>query len=71
MYLVVSDGYWFGRRFVDFFWSVPRIRGLTEVLGPFAPPEGEEALVPFIESMRGRIVERLEERRDTRSHDVA
>jgi 1-acyl-sn-glycerol-3-phosphate acyltransferase len=71
VYLVVSDGYWFGRRFVDFFWSVPRIRGMTEVLGPFAPPEGEEALVPFIESMRGRIVERLEERRGTRSHGIA
>jgi len=71
VYLVVSDGYWFGRRFVDFFWSVPQIRGVTEVLGPFAPPEAEEDLLPFIEAMRGRIVERLEERRSTQPHDVA
>jgi 1-acyl-sn-glycerol-3-phosphate acyltransferase len=70
VYVVVSDGFWFGRRFVDFLWSVPQIRGETEVLGPFTPPEAEEDLPPFIEKMRGIIVGRLQERR-AEPHGVA
>ena len=33
---VVTDGFWKGRRFVDFLFNIDRIDGRTEVLGPFA-----------------------------------
>lgn len=66
VYVVVSDGFWFGRRFVDFFWSVPRIRGETEVLGPFEAPETEDELPPFVERMRDLMIERLRQRRAER-----
>ncbi len=70
VYVVVSDGFSFGRRLVDFLWSVPQIRGETEILGPFAPPEGEEDLLPFIHEMRGVIVDRLRELRARRHAGV-
>ena len=47
VYVVVTDGFWTCRRFVDFLWNMDRIDGRTEVLGPFDPPaDGEYAAVP-------------------------
>lgn len=63
VYLVVTDGYWKGRRLVDFLGNVPRLRGHTEVLGPFEPPADDGALPAFVADLRRRIVERLLERR--------
>lgn len=63
VYLLVTDGYWKGRRLVDFLGNVPRLRGCTEVLGPFEPPADGAALPAFVEGLRRRIVERLMERR--------
>lgn len=63
VYLVVTDGYWKGRRLVDFLASVPLLDGHTEVLGPFDPPADAAALAEFVEGLRRRIVERLAERR--------
>ena len=63
VYLLVTDGYWKGRRFVDFLGNVPRLRGYTEVLGPFDPPADAAGLPAFVEGLRRRIVERLMERR--------
>ncbi len=63
VYLLVTDGYWKGRRLVDFLGNVPRLRGYTEVLGPFEPPADAAALPAFVEGLRRRIVERLTERR--------
>jgi 1-acyl-sn-glycerol-3-phosphate acyltransferase len=59
VYLVVTDGFWKSRRFVDFVTSVPDIRGETEVLGPFAPPESDDELPAFLQDLRGRMVEHL------------
>jgi 1-acyl-sn-glycerol-3-phosphate acyltransferase len=63
VYLLVTDGYWQGRRLVDFLGNVPNLRGETELLGPFEPPPLDAELPGFVEEMRGRIVERLAERR--------
>jgi 1-acyl-sn-glycerol-3-phosphate acyltransferase len=59
VYAVVTDGFWFGRRFVDFALNVPRLRGRTEVLGPFAPPEDPARIPDFVDSVRETIVARL------------
>jgi 1-acyl-sn-glycerol-3-phosphate acyltransferase len=58
VYLVVTDGFWKGRRFVDFLFNSDRIDGRTEVLGPFPPPADRE-YGPFLEGLRGEMVERL------------
>ncbi len=63
VYVVVGDGFWTNRRFVDFVFNVHRIRGTTEVLGPFEAPEREEDVPAFLERMRELMVTRLNERR--------
>ena len=58
IYVLVTDGFWKGRRFVDFLFNIDRIDGVTEVLGPFPPPaDGEYGA--FLEGIRGAMVERL------------
>jgi len=59
VYLVVTDGFWKSRRFVDFVSSIPSIRGETEVLGPFEPPASDDELSAFIQGLRARLVEHL------------
>ncbi len=61
VHLVVTDGFWKGRRFVDFVFNVHRIRGRTELLGELVPPEQPEALPAFIDSLRQRLLDRLSE----------
>jgi 1-acyl-sn-glycerol-3-phosphate acyltransferase len=63
VYLVVTDGYWTARRFVDFVVGVGRIRGRTVVLGPFPPPAERDALPGFVEGLRDRMVEQLAQMR--------
>ena len=58
VYLVVTDGFWTARRFVDFLLNIDRIDGRTEVLGPFAPPADGD-FGPFLEGLRQQMVERL------------
>lgn len=67
VYLIVLDGLWEGRRFVDFLISVPRLRGQAEVLGPFQPPADEAGLPAFVEACRGRIVAHQREMRQRRA----
>ena len=69
VYLAVSDGLWINRRLVDVVFNVHRMLGVTEILGPFAPP-GDEASIPaFVDSLRDRMVEHLAHmrRRDARA----
>jgi len=68
VYVVVTDGFWFGRRFVDFLTNVHRLEGRTEVLGPFQAPNDVEALPEFVQEMGLRIAERLAQLRAAR-HD--
>jgi 1-acyl-sn-glycerol-3-phosphate acyltransferase len=63
VYLVVTDGYWKGRRFSDFLANIPTMRGTTDVLGPFDPPADAAELPAFVEGLRTRIVEHLTLRR--------
>jgi 1-acyl-sn-glycerol-3-phosphate acyltransferase len=58
VYLVVTDGFWRSRRFVDFLLNIDRIDGRTEVAGPFLPPADGEYR-PFLEGLRQEMVERL------------
>jgi 1-acyl-sn-glycerol-3-phosphate acyltransferase len=67
VYLVVTDGFWKSRRFVDFVLNVHRIRGYTEVLGEFQPPDDPEALPAFIDGLQRRIAERLSQLRHERN----
>jgi 1-acyl-sn-glycerol-3-phosphate acyltransferase len=58
IYVLVTDGFWKGRRFVDFLFNIDRIDGVTEVLGPFPPPaDGEYGT--FLEGIRREMIERL------------
>ena len=62
VYVLVTDGFWKGRRFVDFLFNIDRIDGRTEVLGPFTPPADGE-YKPFLEGIRREMVERLRQLR--------
>jgi len=65
VYLVVTDGFWAGRRLLDFIFNVHRLRGLSEVYGPFEPPADDADVPAFVQQMHGRVAERLAElRRD-------
>jgi 1-acyl-sn-glycerol-3-phosphate acyltransferase len=61
--LVVTDGYWGSRRLADFVATCGALRGRTEVVGTFTPPEREEDLPAFLEEMRGHMVAHLHEMR--------
>jgi len=62
VYVLVTDGFWKGRRFVDFLFNIDRIDGRTEVMGPFHPPaDGEYAA--FLQGLRDEMVERLRQLR--------
>jgi 1-acyl-sn-glycerol-3-phosphate acyltransferase len=69
VYLVVTDGFWWARRFVDFVFGVSKIQGETVVLGPFDPPADQDALPAFVDTLRSTMVERLTQMR--RSHAAA
>ena len=63
VYLAVTDGLWVNRRLVDFVFNVYKMRGETEILGPFAPPEDPAAIPPFIDWLRGTMVAHLAQMR--------
>lgn len=63
VYLVVTDGFWSCRRFVDFVFDMHKIDGWTEVLGPFEPGPGQD-LGEFLEEMRERMAAHLAEMRE-------
>jgi 1-acyl-sn-glycerol-3-phosphate acyltransferase len=66
VYAVATDGFWFGRRLVDFALNVHRIHGETEIIGSFEPPSSEAEIPRFIEGVRHAIAERVEEMRRRR-----
>jgi 1-acyl-sn-glycerol-3-phosphate acyltransferase len=70
VYAVATDGFWFGRRFVDFVLNVHRIHGETEIIGSFDPPSSEEEIPAFVEGVRDAIAQRLEEMRRRRHAGV-
>lgn len=64
VYLVLNDGFWTCRRLVDFLFNVHKIRGVTEILGPFNPPEAAEDLPAFVERLRQQMIDHLTEMRE-------
>lgn len=64
VYLVVTDGLWTNRRLIDAALNVHRMNGVTEVLGPFTPPEDAAAVPAFVDGLRDAIVEHLARMRD-------
>lgn len=69
VYVVVTDGFWSARRLVDFVLGVGKIRGETEVLGRFEPPEDRDELPAFVDGLRDTMVAHLARMRDRRSDD--
>src|SRR4029453_10590325 len=63
VWVVVSDGFWSGRRLIDFIFNVDRVQGETEVVGCFTPPADGDEIPAFVARMREVIVERLREMR--------
>jgi 1-acyl-sn-glycerol-3-phosphate acyltransferase len=63
VYLAVTDGLWVNRRLVDFVFNVHKMNGVTEILGPFAPPEDADAIPAFIDSLRDTMVGHLAQMR--------
>jgi len=66
VYLVVGDGFWTCCRLLDFLFNVHKIRGETEVLGPFQPPEATEELAAFVEHLRQVMIDHLKVMRERR-----
>lgn len=62
VYLLVVDGYWQAATLRDFLTSVSEVDGEVRCLGPFERAAGEDA-GDFIERMRSRMAEALEEMR--------
>jgi len=59
VWLVVTDGFWSARRLIDFVLGVGKIRGETEVVGVFEPPDDDAALPAFIERLHETMVAHL------------
>jgi len=59
VWLVVTDGFWSARRLIDFVLGVGKIRGETEVVGVFEPPDDDAALPAFIEHLHETMVAHL------------
>ena len=63
VYLLVTDGFWTARRFLDFMVGVTGIRGETVTLGPFSPPEEDDALPAFVQGLRDTMIRQLAQMR--------
>jgi 1-acyl-sn-glycerol-3-phosphate acyltransferase len=63
VYLAVTDGLWVNRTLADVVFNVHRMRGVTEILGPFAPPADAVAIPGFVDSLRDIIVGHLAQMR--------
>lgn len=67
VWLVVTEGFESGRRLADFLLNIPRLRGRTEVLGPFTPPEDPGQLQGFLLEMREVMARHLADMRVRRA----
>jgi 1-acyl-sn-glycerol-3-phosphate acyltransferase len=63
VYIVVNDGLWHARRFVDSFFGLHLIDAWSAVHGPFEIPEDKAEIPAFVDRLREEIVRRLEEHR--------
>ena len=63
VYLAVTDGLWINRTLADAVFNVHKMRGETEILGPFAPPQDPAAIPAFIDELRDTLVGHLAQMR--------
>ena len=68
VYLAVTDGLWINRTLADVVFNVHKMRGETEILGPFAPPEDDAAIPAFIDGLHDTIVGHLAQMRLRNAH---
>jgi 1-acyl-sn-glycerol-3-phosphate acyltransferase len=66
VYCVVADGMWRIRTLADTLIRVAGSRVQVRILGPFAPPDNQADIPAFVEAMRGRMADALEQMRTTR-----
>ncbi len=59
VYLIVTDGFWQCRTFVDLAKHLRRVRARGVALGPFRPPADEKDLTRFIAELKERMVGEL------------
>lgn len=69
--LVVTDGFWKARTFVDFITNVHHLRGRTEVAAVLEAPTDPAALPAFVERIEARMREHLAQMRARASADGA
>ena len=69
VYLVVTEGFWQWQRLADSLFEAGRVRGETEVLGPFLPPEDAD-LGAFVDEMRDKLVAHLRQMRERRGAEA-
>lgn len=63
VYVVVNDGLWKARRFVDSIFGLHLIDAWSAVHGPFEIPEDKADIQGFVERLREEIIARLDEHR--------
>jgi len=63
VYIVVNDGLWRARRFVDSIFGLHLIDAWSAVYGPFEIPEDKADIQGFVERLREDIIARLNEHR--------
>jgi len=61
VFLVLNEGSWRVRRFVDLLFRVHLIDAVSEAIGPFEAPQDPSGVPAFVEDMRARLVRRLDE----------
>ncbi|HUG52061.1 MAG TPA: lysophospholipid acyltransferase family protein [Vicinamibacteria bacterium] len=66
VWLVATDGFTGGRRLVDLV-QLHRIRGVTEVLGRFDPPDDEAAIPAFLDGLHSHLADGLARIRSRRA----
>ena len=64
VYLIITDGFWRCRTFVDLAKSLRLVRGRGVALGPFQPPADESEFSSFIAGLRERMVRELHKLRE-------
>ncbi len=63
VYIVVNDGLWHARRFVDALFGIHLIDAWSAAYGPFEIPEDKAEIPAFVEHLREEIIRRLAEHR--------
>ena len=54
VWLIATDGFWSGRRLIDLV-MLYRVRGVTQVVGCFQPPDDEAALEEFVAMLQDEL----------------